>query len=143
MSTTSNSYVPRGAHQPRGKRPWCATCNINQHLMVESPAVTEPRTDTLVVAVRCSLCGRSRVLETTAEHVGAVTAHEAAHQDVVHGSEGYVHCGEPMAPPGPRTPTTQRTFPSPGPSGLEDSLEVYLATRVLRCRCGFQVELPR
>ena len=73
----------------------------------------------------------------------ASNSYLTGYQDVVHGSEGYFHCGEPMAPPGPRAQTTQRTFPSDGPSGAEDSLEVYLATRFLRCRCGFQVELPR
>jgi hypothetical protein len=48
-----------------------------------------------------------------------------------------------MARPGPRTENTVRTFPSHDHSDAEDSLAAYLATQVLRCRCGFQVELPR
>lgn len=46
-----------------------------------------------------------------------------------------------MSVPEPRAQTTVRTFPAS--SDAEDSLAVYLATQVLRCRCGFQVEVPR
>lgn len=48
-----------------------------------------------------------------------------------------------MARPEPRTESSVRTFPSHDHSDAEDSLAAYLATQVLRCRCGFQVELPR
>jgi hypothetical protein len=46
-----------------------------------------------------------------------------------------------MSVPEPRAHTTLRTFPTS--SDAEDSLAAYLATRVLRCLCGFQVEVPR
>jgi hypothetical protein len=46
-----------------------------------------------------------------------------------------------MSLPEPRAQTTLRTFTTR--SDAEDSLAAYLATQVLRCRCGFQVEVPR
>jgi hypothetical protein len=46
-----------------------------------------------------------------------------------------------MTAPDPRAKTTVVTFPAqPGPA---DTLAAYLATKVLRCRCEFQMELPR
>lgn len=54
-------------------------------------------------------------------------------------------CGEPMqaADSGPRSicgPATTEYMPTEQTSkGL---LEVYLRTRVLRCGCGFQMEIP-
>jgi hypothetical protein len=141
VTTTSNSYVPRDMYQPRGKRPWCAECDTDLHLTAESPAVRGRRTGTLVVAVHCSKCRQSRVLDTTEEHLGALPALSANQEGLVHQDDGYFHCGEPMFLPGPRAETTLRTFPVQ--HGPPESLAAYLATKVLRCRCGFQMELPR
>jgi hypothetical protein len=58
-----------------------------------------------------------------------------------HQSVGYFHCGEEMTPPGYRAESTVATFPGqPGPT---DTLAAFLATKVLRCRRGFQMALPR
>jgi hypothetical protein len=57
----------------------------------------------------------------------------------------YIHCGEPMhaGDSGVRSiyaPTNTECTPVEQTSkGL---LEVYLRTRVLRCGCGFQMEIP-
>ncbi|WP_146069196.1 hypothetical protein [Arthrobacter sp. ZGTC412] len=74
MTTASNSYIPWDVHQPRGKRPWCANCDTDQHLAVEFPAVMGRRAGTLAVAVICSQCRQSRVLDTTADHLAALPA---------------------------------------------------------------------
>lgn len=74
VTITSSSYVPRDTHQPRGKRPWCPTCDTDLHLEVESPTVPGRQAGTLAVAVLCSNCRRSRVLDTTAEHLAALSA---------------------------------------------------------------------
>jgi hypothetical protein len=141
MSTASSSYVPRDTHQPRGKRPWCANCDTDLHLMAESHAVRGRRTGTLAIAVHCLNCRQSRVLDTTEEHLTALPTPSATQEGLVHQDDGYLHCGEPMFLPGPRADTTLRTFPAQ--HGPADSLAAYLATQVLRCRCGFQMELPR
>ncbi|WCI07782.1 hypothetical protein PJ267_13790 [Arthrobacter sp. OVS8] len=66
MSSTSNTYVPREAHQPRGGRPWCSTCRTDRHLVADSVTDLNSREDTLALAVTCTRCGGSRVLATTA-----------------------------------------------------------------------------
>ncbi|MFD0045402.1 diacylglycerol/lipid kinase family protein [Pseudarthrobacter scleromae] len=68
----ATSYVPRDVHQPRGKRPWCANCDTDQHLMVEFPGITGRQAGSLAVAVHCSQCSVSRVLDTTLDHVAAL-----------------------------------------------------------------------
>jgi hypothetical protein len=140
MTTPLSTYIPRDAHQPRGKRPWCAACDTDIHLSVESPVITDRQTGVLAVALHCSHCRQSRVFDTTEEHVAVFPPRSGQHGNLVHESGGYFHCGEVMTPPGPRAESTVVTFP--GQPGLTDTLAAYLATKVLRCRCGFQMELP-
>ncbi|MDQ1052942.1 RNase P subunit RPR2 [Arthrobacter sp. SORGH_AS 212] len=68
----TGSYIPRHAHQPRGKRLWCPTCDNDLHLEVESPTISGRQEDTLAVAILCPNCHKSRVLDTTAEHLAAL-----------------------------------------------------------------------
>ncbi|MBT2567131.1 hypothetical protein J7I84_11620 [Arthrobacter sp. ISL-85] len=76
VTPASYSYVPRHTLQPHGKHPWCAQCDTDFHLVVDSPAVQNPRASTIAVAVHCSQCSRSRVLETTAEYVAALPSQD-------------------------------------------------------------------
>ena len=52
----------------------------------------------------------------------------------------YMHCGEPMEKGGTELRHLQ------GPRSTENvqywALDVYLSTCVLRCICGFQIEVP-
>ncbi|MDQ0676968.1 hypothetical protein QFZ30_000350 [Arthrobacter pascens] len=52
----------------------------------------------------------------------------------------YMHCGQPMEKSGTELRHLQ------GPRSTENvqywALDVYLSTRVLRCICGFQIEVP-
>jgi hypothetical protein len=140
LSTISSTYIPRDANQPRGTQPWCATCDTDLHLVVDSIAIMDNRKETLAVAVTCTRCGGARVLSTTAGLVAPVLARSPDKDDVLHLGAEYIHCGEPMSPSNPdlRTPLTPlSTQPLP-----TDLLGAYLRTRVLRCRCGFQMEKP-
>jgi hypothetical protein len=140
LSTTANTYLPRDAHQPRGSRPWCATCDTDLHLAVDSITVMDRRRETLAVAFNCTNCGGSRVLSTTPGFVAAILARSTNNDDVVHLGAQYIHCGEPMSPTDPdlrNSHTPLSTQPRPA-----DFLGAYLRTRVLRCRCGFQMEIP-
>ncbi|MDR6558889.1 hypothetical protein J2809_003259 [Arthrobacter pascens] len=74
MSTFASSYLPRDAHQPKGKQPWCATCDTDLHLAVDSIAVMDRRREILAVAFDCAQCGGARVLSTTVGFVAAVLA---------------------------------------------------------------------
>ncbi|MGY4542590.1 hypothetical protein ACVWY0_002514 [Arthrobacter sp. UYNi723] len=57
----------------------------------------------------------------------------------------YIHCGEPMhaAGSGLRSVYAPMTT-EPAPTGQTSArvLAVYLRARVLRCGCGFQMEIP-
>ena len=90
----------------------------------------------------CSGCGQSRVLDTTGEHVTALPSLQAQQRDAVPKGNSYLHCGEPMTPPGPPEEAVVQTFPAQDPTVTVDSLAAYLATKVLRCHCGFQMEVP-
>lgn len=53
----------------------------------------------------------------------------------------YIHCGEPMQYSGAelrsiRTPMSTNSDPA------DLAFDIYLETRVLRCACGFQMEIP-
>ncbi|MEV8146969.1 hypothetical protein AB0O52_02330 [Arthrobacter sp. NPDC080073] len=141
MSTISSTYLPLDAHQPRGKQPWCVTCDTDVHLVVDSITMMDRRSETLAAAFNCAKCGGARVLSTTAAFVAAVLARSTANTDVLHLGAEYIHCGEPMTPSDPDrrsslTPVSTQSRPT-------DLLGNYLRIRVLRCRCGFQMEKPR
>lgn len=140
MTTISSTYLPRDAHQPRGKKPWCAACDTDLHLVVDSIAVMDRQRETLAVAFNCSKCGGSRVLSTTAGFVAAILARSSPNDDVVHVGTTYVHCGEPMSTSDPDQRSARMPVSTQPPA--EDFLGIYLQTRVLRCRCGFQMEIP-
>ncbi|MDQ0767872.1 hypothetical protein QF031_000621 [Pseudarthrobacter defluvii] len=57
--------------------------------------------------------------------------------DVLVRGSHYIHCGQVMAASGAEMRSIHGTY-----GNLPDTLGVYLATRVLRCECGFQIEIP-
>ena len=140
MSTSSPTYLPRDAHQRRGRRLWCATCNRDRHLQVESVTPLNAQQDTLAVAITCMRCRRSRVLATTAAFIAALQERNEDNGDLMHRGAAYVHCQEPMSPGDPNLRGVE--WPVSTQAGPAEFLGVYLRTRVLRCRCGFQIEIP-
>lgn len=140
MSTTSHTYVPRDSHQPRGRRLWCAECDTDRHLLVDSVTTLNAQQETLAAAITCMQCGGSRVLATTAAFVATVPGRSGDNDDVVHRDAAYVHCQEPMSPADPELRGVQ--WPVSTQPGATEFLGAYLRTRVLRCRCGFQMEIP-
>ncbi|TLM84496.1 hypothetical protein FDW83_07185 [Pseudarthrobacter sp. NamE2] len=59
--------------------------------------------------------------------------------DVLVSGGHYIHCGQPMGTAGGEFRTIQSPYTD---RPMPETLTVYLATRVLRCECGFQVEVP-
>jgi len=140
MSTTSHTYLPKDAHQPRGRRLWCASCNTDRHLLVESVTTLSADQETLAAAVTCTKCRCSRVMATTEAFVAAVQRRNEDTADVVHRDAAYFHCQEPMSLVDPELRGIH--WPVSTEAGPPEFLSVYLRTRVLRCRCGFQMEIP-
>lgn len=53
----------------------------------------------------------------------------------------YIHCGEAMHNIGAEV-SSIRTPISTDDDPAEQAFDIYLQTRVLRCDCGFQMEIP-
>lgn len=140
MTTTSDTYLPRDAHQPRGSRPWCETCNSDRHLLVDSATMMDPQEEILAAAISCTNWGSSRVVATTAAFAAAIPERSDSSGDLLHRDAAYVHCQEPMTPADPEMRGAH--WPVSTQPGPTEYLGVYLRTRVLRCRCGFQMEIP-
>ncbi|TLM72631.1 hypothetical protein [Pseudarthrobacter sp. NamB4] len=54
----------------------------------------------------------------------------------------YIHCGHPMEKIGSELRRLSAPAFTDGDQKETETLDVYMTTRVLRCRCGFQMELP-
>lgn len=135
MTSTSNTYVPREAHQPRGGRPWCSTCHSDRHLLADSVAVLDSRAETLALAITCTRCGGSRVLATTATLAADIMG-SAESDDVSDPVLGAAHCREPMSLVAPaKNADIGQTGPSNEPRR-------FFPAKVLKCRCGFQMDAP-
>lgn len=141
MTVTSSTYLPRDAHQPRGRRPWCATCDTDRHLLLDSVTTMNPQRETLAAAISCTNCGSSHVVATTAAFLAAIPGRYGNSGGAVHRDDAYSHCQEPMSAVDPERRSAHR--PVSTHAGTPDFLGDYLRTRVLRCRCGFQIEIPR
>jgi hypothetical protein len=83
MSTTSHTYLPRTNNQPRGRRLWCATCNTDRHLLVESVTINAQQ-ETLAAPITCKKCRGSRIMAPTAAFVAALPARNRDNGDVEH-----------------------------------------------------------
>jgi hypothetical protein len=59
--------------------------------------------------------------------------------DVLYVDGHYMHCGQPMGIAGAEMRSINGSYTS---NRLPEALGVYLATSVLRCACGFQMEVP-
>ncbi|MGO4229228.1 hypothetical protein AB4Y72_10195 [Arthrobacter sp. YAF34] len=139
MTTASNTYLPRDAHQPRGRRPWCAACATDRHVLVDSVTVMNLQQETLAAAISCTKCGSAHVMATTAALLASIPGRNGNTAGAALRDATYRHCQEPMSAVDPERRSAQRpvsTYP-----GARDLLGDYLRTRVLRCRCGFQMDI--
>ena len=141
MSTISHPRQPARAKGPHGQRLWCGQCDTDQHLIIQSIQPLEPPRAGLVdAAYSCRGCGRFYEHPAAAEHVAGIVNGPGHGAGVLNFGGVYLHCGEPMRLGG----SEHRSIYAPvsteqRPDAL---LDVYLRTRVLRCGCGFQMEIP-
>lgn len=122
--------------------PWCSVCGTDEYLIVED---LEPALDIDLsghplwnISYSCSECD---------SFYGHLTRRPglAGHDDPYRGTAfepEYVHCGEPMQP----VEVGQRPIYDPitndGPDGGPVLPHVQLDTVLLRCSCGFRMEVP-
>jgi hypothetical protein len=116
-------------------------CGTDRHLIVRS--VTDlpgQRPDIVLVSYTCSRCGGFSEHPANVADLSAVLGRPEQSGDVLIFGGYYMHCGEPMATAGSELRRLSAPISTEGPG--TDALDVYLSTRVLRCTCGFQMELP-
>lgn len=131
MSTISESHAADASHQP-DQPLWCQSCGTNQYLMIETIESYAPFTPNLVeVAYTCAECDSFYAHPATVQQVAAVLNRPGVSFGVLQFGGEYIHCGEPM-----RTASNEMRTLGDRP------LDIYLRTRVLRCACGFQMEIP-
>ena len=88
----------------------------------------------------CGQCRNDEFLEfTSIDSLPGNTRSVVEATNVLAFGGHYIHCGQPMTSAGAEMHSIHGTYRG---GNLPDALGVYLATRVLRCECGFQMEIP-
>ncbi len=142
MSTLSESAIPREPPQPGAAPLWCAGCGTDKHLIIESiQAQTPTSSQQLAVFYTCTSCGFSYSHAATVQQAGAILNRRGIQDGLLEFGSHYFHCGEPLRD----VATASRSFEAPQTArsrSRNSPLEVHLHTKVLRCRCGFELEIP-
>ncbi len=138
---TSTALKTTHSDHAGGNRPWCGTCDSDEFLIFETAAFPAggPAGE-LDVSYTCTECEGYYAHQVPA---GALDPKVLAGILPVPGDEQpgiYTHCGEPMTL---GRPAGRSVASEAAKNTGRRLLEVYPRTRVLHCRCGFQMELPR
>ena len=134
MSTSNPRHSPP---QPRQLR--CEICCTEHQLTIHAiRAMGAANGDLVTVSYTCNDCG---LFNEHLAYAGDVAA--ALHQvrwmaKVIMFGDDYIHCGFPMEEAG--LEIERLCYRSSNNGGSLNA--VCLPTRVLRCRCGFQLEIP-
>ena len=140
MTIDPNGCTP-GSQLPRALPMQCTDCGTDVHLSLRSIESLRPYSETLVaVSYSCTACGQFLCHAADVAQVAVILSRGGRTPDVLIFGRQYIHCGQPMQKAGfglQRLHAPITTDPD-----AEDALAVYLSTRVLRCACGFQMELP-
>jgi hypothetical protein len=135
-------FRPDGPGRPYRVRPVrCGNCGTDRHLIIRS--VTEfpdPPDGVVMTSYTCGRCGGYGEHPTRIADLSNVLANPAQISDVLIFGSYYMHCRQPMEKAG--SELRRLSVPRPTEGEAEDPLELYFSTRVLRCVCGFQMELP-
>jgi hypothetical protein len=141
--TISNPYTSDGARYPRNHRLWCTECHTDRFLVIESiESLHGGKRDLVSVSYSCAECDYFYAHPAGVPEIAAVLNRPGPRPSigVLQFGDEYIHCGEPMHVASSELRnaySSQRTD-----SESDGVLDVYLRTRVLRCSCGFQMEIP-
>ncbi len=137
MPTDSRSHPRNSLPRPQLG---CETCGQDDALKIASiDTVTESGDGLVDVTHRCNRCGSvSTQIAAVTEVARILNRPGRGYAEVLTIGGHYIHCGQPM----PVVGAEVRTARNSSCEGSSRPLDVYLTTRVLRCPCGFQVEIP-
>jgi hypothetical protein len=101
----------------------------------------KPPSNVLVeVGYSCTACKLHYLHRADVAAVATVLNRAPHSSDVLVLGGCYIHCGQPMQALG--SEIRRLNAPAYTDPTHADALDVYLTTRILRCNCGFQMELP-
>lgn len=119
----------------------CQHCLSSEHVVIESMESLRPHPGELHVQVGyvCREC-RSNYLHTARfQDVAAFLNRTRTLQGLLRFAGEYLHCGEPMSLKGSNITSI---YASLSTEECEEMTVLNVGTKVLRCQCGFQLELP-
>lgn len=123
--------------QPRQMR--CEACGTEHHLTIHAiTAMGTANGDLVTVSYTCNACCRFQEHLAYAADVAAALHQVRWMAKVIMFGDDYIHCGFPMEEA--EYEIERLCYRSSNGSGGLNT--VSLPTRVLRCRCGFQLEVP-
>ena len=142
MSLGFPGFRPDGAGRPPRVQPvMCGNCGTDRHLIIRSVSdLPDYPAGVVMVSYTCNRCQRFSEHPARAADLSMVLARPEQTGDVLIFGGHYMHCGQPMDMAGSELRRLSAPLSTDGVAG--DGLDVYLSTRVLRCVCGFQMELP-
>jgi hypothetical protein len=143
MTIDPNGYLPDG-QLPRALPLQCTDCGTDHHLSIRSIESLRPYSEILVaVSYICTACGQFLAHAADVAQVAVILNRRGRTPDVLVFGGHYIHCGQPMQKAGSGLQRLHSPITTDQATEDEDdALAVYLSTRVLRCSCGFQIELP-
>ncbi|MFJ5697218.1 hypothetical protein [Arthrobacter sp. NPDC093139] len=141
MSFGFHGFRHGGGGRHRGLPVMCGNCGTDRHLIIRS-VVDMPGqpADVVLVSYTCNRCGTFSEHPAHVPDLSMILARPEQAGDVLIFGDHYMHCGQPMKRAG--SELHKLSAPLSTEDTAEDTLGVYLSTRVLRCDCGFQMELP-
>ncbi|VXB90448.1 conserved hypothetical protein [Arthrobacter sp. 9AX] len=116
----------------------CELCGTEHQLTIHAiTAMGAANGDLVTVAYTCNECRRFHEHLSYAADVAAALRQVRWMAKVIMFGDDYIHCGFPMAEA--EFEVERLCYRSSTAGGLST---VSLPIRVLRCRCGFQLEVP-
>ncbi|WP_457972754.1 hypothetical protein [Arthrobacter sp. D1-17] len=141
MSLGFHGFRSDGAGRRRALPVTCGNCGSDHYLTIRSVTDLQGQPpDVVMVSYTCSRCGTFSEHPAQVADLSLVLARPEQTGDVLIFGSHYMHCGQPMKKAG--SELRKLSAPLSTEDEGEDALGVYLSTRVLRCGCGFQMELP-
>ncbi len=142
---TLDHAVPRDDDFPLEKDPTieCTHCHSAEYLLIESIQSLSPLENWNVdVEYSCGKCESFYAHTASIESVAKLLAARDDPCDVLKIGDYFIHCATPMQETRIRL-SAKTENQDDGEENSGDSLSERRASRVLRCRCGFQIAVAQ
>lgn len=116
----------------------CDECRNSKNVTLESIQPMIPNAaDWVVVEYSCGRCESFYAHEVSVQAVAKFLVTGDEKNSVLRFGRDYIHCGEPM------TERKLQTISNKGCDPIQETTTVEMPAAVLRCRCGFQMDIPK